>query len=54
MCAILKVFLIQEIQSYESPIELENFMLIHGESIVYSVGAEMDRIEKALTVKRIV
>lgn len=41
----------QEIQAIKTVDEVEAFMLKHGENIVDSLGAEVDRIEKTLKVK---
>jgi zinc transporter 9 len=43
--------ILQEVQSFESAADLENFLLTHGEQIVDCVGAELDRIEKLLKAK---
>ncbi|MGH0160338.1 UNVERIFIED_CONTAM: hypothetical protein FKN15_050843 [Acipenser sinensis] len=40
----------QEIQQVKTPEELENFMLKHGENIIDTLGAEVDRLEKELKV----
>ncbi|KAF3694114.1 Zinc transporter 9 [Channa argus] len=37
-----------EIQLVKTPEELENFMLKHGENIIDTLGAEVDRLEKEL------
>ncbi|KAA8588699.1 hypothetical protein FQN60_010044 [Etheostoma spectabile] len=37
-----------EIQQVKTPEELENFMLKHGENIIDTLGAEVDRLEKEL------
>lgn len=34
----------------KTPEELENFMLKHGENIIDTLGAEVDRLEKELKV----
>lgn len=44
------VFGLQEIQLVKTPEELENFMLKHGENIIDTLGAEVDRLEKELKV----
>lgn len=44
------VFGVQEIQLVKTPEELENFMLKHGENIIDTLGAEVDRLEKELKV----
>lgn len=36
----------------KTPEELENFMLKHGENIIDTLGAEVDRLEKELKVVR--
>lgn len=43
-------FLLQEIQQVKTPEELENFMVKHGENIIDTLGAEVDRLEKGLKV----
>ncbi|XP_043917448.1 zinc transporter 9 isoform X2 [Protopterus annectens] len=40
--------MLQEIQLVKSPEELEAFMLKHGENIIDTLGAEVDRLEKEL------
>ncbi|XP_048219805.1 zinc transporter 9 isoform X1 [Perognathus longimembris pacificus] len=40
--------LLQEIQEVKTPEELETFMLKHGENIIDTLGAEVDRLEKEL------
>ncbi|XP_015200798.1 proton-coupled zinc antiporter SLC30A9, mitochondrial isoform X1 [Lepisosteus oculatus] len=40
--------ILQDIQQVKSPEELENFMLKHGENIIDTLGAEVDRLEKEL------
>ncbi|XP_061440294.1 proton-coupled zinc antiporter SLC30A9, mitochondrial isoform X2 [Rhineura floridana] len=40
--------LLQEIQQVKTPEELETFMLKHGENIIDTLGAEVDRLEKEL------
>ncbi|XP_066089725.1 proton-coupled zinc antiporter SLC30A9, mitochondrial [Saccopteryx bilineata] len=40
--------MLQEIQQVKTPEELETFMLKHGENIVDTLGAEVDRLEKEL------
>ena len=35
----------------KTPEELENFMLKHGENIIDTLGAEVDRLEKELKVE---
>lgn len=40
----------QDIQLVKTPEELENFMLKHGENIIDTLGAEVDRLEKELKV----
>lgn len=42
---------LQEIQLVKTPEELENFMLKHGENIIDTLGAEVDRLEKGLKVR---
>lgn len=42
---------LQEIQQVKTPEELENFMLKHGENIIDTLGAEVDRLEKGLKVR---
>ncbi|XP_042594722.1 uncharacterized protein LOC109102381 [Cyprinus carpio] len=39
-----------DIQQVKTPEELENFMLKHGENIIDTLGAEVDRLEKELKV----
>lgn len=41
---------LQDIQRVKTPEELENFMLKHGENIIDTLGAEVDRLEKELKV----
>nr|XP_060511133.1 proton-coupled zinc antiporter SLC30A9, mitochondrial isoform X3 [Panthera onca] len=40
--------MMQEIQEVKTPEELETFMLKHGENIIDTLGAEVDRLEKEL------
>uniref|UniRef100_A0A8D0AVX1 Proton-coupled zinc antiporter SLC30A9, mitochondrial n=1 Tax=Sander lucioperca TaxID=283035 RepID=A0A8D0AVX1_SANLU len=40
--------ILNEIQQVKTPEELENFMLKHGENIIDTLGAEVDRLEKEL------
>ncbi|EPY75662.1 hypothetical protein CB1_001596006 [Camelus ferus] len=40
--------LLQEIQEVKTPEELETFMLKHGENIIDTLGAEVDRLEREL------
>lgn len=40
--------ILQEIQLVKTPEELEAFMLKHGENIIDTLGAEVDRLEKEL------
>lgn len=40
----------QDIQQVKTPEDLENFMLKHGENIIDTLGAEVDRLEKELKV----
>ncbi|KAG2465923.1 ZNT9 protein, partial [Polypterus senegalus] len=40
--------ILQEIQQVKTPEDLENFMLKHGENIIDTLGAEVDRLEKEL------
>ncbi|TNM98970.1 hypothetical protein fugu_013534 [Takifugu bimaculatus] len=40
--------ILTEIQQVKTPEELENFMLKHGENIIDTLGAEVDRLEKGL------
>ncbi|XP_036188383.1 zinc transporter 9 isoform X1 [Myotis myotis] len=40
--------MLQEIQEVKTPEELEIFMLKHGENIIDTLGAEVDRLEKEL------
>lgn len=47
MCLFL---FLQDIQQVKTPEELENFMLKHGENIIDTLGAEVDRLEKELKV----
>lgn len=42
--------LVKDIQLVKTPEELENFMLKHGENIIDTLGAEVDRLEKELKV----
>lgn len=44
-------FVLQEIQQVKTPEELEIFMLKHGENIIDTLGAEVDRLEKGLKVR---
>lgn len=44
-------FIFQEIQQVKTPEELEIFMLKHGENIIDTLGAEVDRLEKGLKVR---
>lgn len=46
-------FSLQEIQQVKTPEELENFMLKHGENIIDTLGAEVDRLEKELKVLKL-
>lgn len=50
--SFLSLFLVvlQDIQQVKTPEELENFMLKHGENIIDTLGAEVDRLEKELKV----
>ena len=41
-------------QSIESTEDVENFMLKHGENVVDTLGAEVDRIEKLLKVCNVI
>lgn len=41
---------LQDIQLVKTPEDLENFMLKHGENIIDTLGAEVDRLEKELKV----
>uniref|UniRef100_A0A8I3WAX5 Solute carrier family 30 member 9 n=1 Tax=Callithrix jacchus TaxID=9483 RepID=A0A8I3WAX5_CALJA len=43
--------MLQEIQEVKTPEELEIFMLKHGENIIDTLGAEVDRLEKELKVR---
>ncbi|KAG8516521.1 Zinc transporter 9, partial [Galemys pyrenaicus] len=43
--------MLQEIQEVKTPEELETFMLKHGENIIDTLGAEVDRLEKELKVR---
>lgn len=49
LCLFL-VFVLQDIQQVKTPEELERFMLKHGENIIDTLGAEVDRLEKELKV----
>ncbi|TKS72133.1 Zinc transporter 9 [Collichthys lucidus] len=40
--------ILTDIQQVKTPEELENFMLKHGENIIDTLGAEVDRLEKEL------
>lgn len=40
--------MMQEIQEVKTPEQLEAFMLKHGENIIDTLGAEVDRLEKEL------
>uniref|UniRef100_A0AAQ4QYV4 Proton-coupled zinc antiporter SLC30A9, mitochondrial n=1 Tax=Gasterosteus aculeatus aculeatus TaxID=481459 RepID=A0AAQ4QYV4_GASAC len=40
--------LLNEIQQVKNPEELESFMLKHGENVIDTLGAEVDRLEKEL------
>ncbi|RXN03973.1 zinc transporter 9 [Labeo rohita] len=40
--------ILNDIQQVRTPEELENFMLKHGENIIDTLGAEVDRLEKEL------
>uniref|UniRef100_A0A8C6KJP9 Proton-coupled zinc antiporter SLC30A9, mitochondrial n=1 Tax=Nothobranchius furzeri TaxID=105023 RepID=A0A8C6KJP9_NOTFU len=40
--------ILSDIQQVKTPEELENFMLKHGENIIDTLGAEVDRLEKEL------
>ncbi|MEQ2194124.1 hypothetical protein XENOCAPTIV_023933 [Xenoophorus captivus] len=42
--------ILNDIQQVKTPEELENFMLKHGENIIDTLGAEVDRLEKELKV----
>lgn len=50
LCVLL--FSLQDIQQVKTPEELENFMLKHGENIIDTLGAEVDRLEKELKVPK--
>lgn len=50
MCLAL---VLQDIQQVKTPEELEKFMLKHGENIIDTLGAEVDRLEKELKVKNL-
>ncbi|KAK0137342.1 Zinc transporter 9 [Merluccius polli] len=43
--------ILNEIQQVKTPEELESFMLKHGENIIDTLGAEVDRLEKELKVQ---
>lgn len=43
--------LFQEIRQVKTPEDLESFMLKHGENIIDTLGAEVDRLEKDLKVR---
>ncbi|KAA0709535.1 Zinc transporter 9 [Triplophysa tibetana] len=45
--------ILNEIQQVKTPEELENFMLKHGENIIDTLGAEVDRLEKELKNKHL-
>lgn len=47
---LLNLISSQEIQQVKTLEELEAFMLKHGENIVDTLGAEVDRLEKDLKV----
>lgn len=49
LCLFL-FFVLQDIQQVKTPEELERFMLKHGENIIDTLGAEVDRLEKELKV----
>ena len=53
---ILHVFSLcwQDIRGMNTPEELENFMLKHGNEIIDTLGGEVDRIEKNLKASVIV
>lgn len=38
----------------KNPEELESFMLKHGENVIDTLGAEVDRLEKELKVKPLI
>lgn len=40
--------MMQEIEEVKTPEQLEAFMLKHGENIIDTLGAEVDRLEKEL------
>jgi hypothetical protein len=40
----------QEVKSFKTTDEMEAFMLLHGERIVDTLGAQVDRIETNLKV----
>ncbi|XP_072352766.1 proton-coupled zinc antiporter SLC30A9, mitochondrial [Scyliorhinus torazame] len=42
---------LQEIQQVKTPEDLEAFMLKHGDNIIDTLGAEVDRLERALKLK---
>uniref|UniRef100_A0AAY5KBX0 Proton-coupled zinc antiporter SLC30A9, mitochondrial n=1 Tax=Esox lucius TaxID=8010 RepID=A0AAY5KBX0_ESOLU len=44
--------ILNDIQLVKTTDELENFMLKHGENIIDTLGAEVDRLEKELKVER--
>lgn len=45
-------FLFKEIKSIKQPEETEQCMLKHGEAIIDTIGAEIDRIEMKLKVNK--
>uniref|UniRef100_F7A1P6 Proton-coupled zinc antiporter SLC30A9, mitochondrial n=1 Tax=Monodelphis domestica TaxID=13616 RepID=F7A1P6_MONDO len=46
--------MLQEIQEVKTPEELEIFMLKHGENIIDTLGAEVDRLEMELKLHKLV
>uniref|UniRef100_A0A3Q3FCI0 Proton-coupled zinc antiporter SLC30A9, mitochondrial n=1 Tax=Labrus bergylta TaxID=56723 RepID=A0A3Q3FCI0_9LABR len=45
--------ILNDIQQVKTPEELESFMLKHGENIIDTLGAEVDRLEKELKVHEV-
>lgn len=41
----------QDVQSFNSVVEMEKFLLEHGEQVIDVLGAEVDRIELEIKVR---
>lgn len=44
--------LMQDVQSFNSVAEMEKFLLEHGEQVIDVLGAEVDRIELEIKVRK--